>query len=362
MKLTPLIYPVSTACNLQCDYCFHRHKRQQAHALMTSQTVACFISQFMECTPDHLETEIIWHGGEPLLWGLSRFKQAVEICASNASTSVQLTHCIQSNGTLINKQWAQFFKDHNFKVGLSIDGPLNFHDAFRRDRHNGGTFTRVMKAADCLHSAEIDFGMVIVVHARNVESPRDILRMIHNLGVKKVQISPCMEVGHQEPKDNYSITSHQFARFMCEMYDLWASMSDGTLSIGYLEDIVNTVLGDECDNCLLCDGCHNFLVLDWNGDIKPCEDLFGKSVIFGNIHQTHLSNILASDQYRIFYQLISDRKHTTCSSCEWFELCKGGCPYQWPSYEAGKTALCVANQIIFRHITSSLKKAYATAP
>jgi len=126
--------------------------------------------------------------------------------------------------------------------------------------------------------------------------------------------------------------------------------------------IVKFFLGGDCHNCILADKCHDFVVLDWNGDVKPCEDLFGKEVVFGNINDSPLSEIMNTRLYQNFFSSISDKRSSTCGECKWFDICKGGCPYQWKSFDSGKTELCVSNKIIFEHIQKSVSSFTKNSP
>lgn len=143
------------------------------------------------------------------------------------------------------------------------------------------------------------------------------------------------------------------------MYDLWVKEDDPSIEIGYINDIVDTFLGIESRNCILSDNCHGFLVLEANGDVKPCEELFGKKIVFGNITKNSLSGIVSSGDYKSFYETISAQRRHKCGGCEWFGVCQGGCPHQWKNFETGKTLLCEANKIIFQHIAKSIYGLYS---
>lgn len=357
--INPLVYPVSVSCNLSCDYCFHRNKNQNNFSkTMSISNFENLFLNWVETLPSDGSFEIIWHGGEPLLRGIDFYKRAVDIVSAHSTVNRKISHCLQTNGLLIDKYWAEFFKKNNFNIGLSVDGPRKIHDLYRKSRNGLGSFERIMSNIAVLKDYNISFGQVAVVHNGNVNYPEEIFEFIKKLKVNKLQISPCFEIDNGK-RLLFAINPKQFGEFMCKLYDLWIKEDNPEISIGYLDDIVESFLGYECFNCLLSDRCHNFLVLDWNGDVRPCEYVFGEEIIFGNIKEMSLIGIVNSEAHKHFYNSISQRRKEVCGDCEWFEICKGGCPHHWVNFETGKTALCEANKIIFNHIGSSIHSIYS---
>lgn len=307
--------------------------------------------------PHRKELELVWHGGEPLIRGLDFYSRAVMFAKKTSEPELKIIHCLQTNGTLINKNWAEFFKQNTFKVGVSLDGPEALHNQFRRYKNGNGSFADVMRGIELLASQNVKYGMVTVVSSANIDCPDEIFQLAKDLKVEKLQISPCVEVG--KGKAPFTVSPKKFGLFMCRLYDLWIEENNPDLSIGYLEDVVDVLLGRECNNCILGDHCHNFMVFDWNGQLSPCEDLFARHESFGNIKTTSLRSVLDSGARRGFYQRISEQKVKSCGHCEWFEMCKGGCPYQWKSFKSGKTHLCLGNKILFEHVSQSIEKMYS---
>lgn len=317
-----------------------------------------FLLSWMKILPNNGEFEIIWHGGEPLLRGIDFYKQVVEITFKHSDNKRNFSHCLQTNGTLINEGWAKFFKENNFKVGLSIDGPLESHNFYRKDKNDKIILKKIKDNVLILQEHSVSFGQVVVVHSGNVDCPQEIFDFSKKLGVTKIQISPCFEIEENKALP-FSIHPEQFGIFICKLYDIWLKEDNPKISIGYIDDIVESFLGYDCFNCLLSDRCNNFLVIDWDGNVKPCEELFGNKIIFGNINEKSIEEITASSLYSNFYSRISQRRKDVCGNCGWFEICKGGCPHHWPSFHAGKTVLCEANKIIFGHIGESIKNIYS---
>lgn len=343
---------------LDCDYCFHRNKKTDwEFSRMEVIIFEKFICDLAELLEEKEEVEVIWHGGEPLVRGLDFYGKVIDI-AAQYSKGKRINHCLQTNGMLINQSWAKFFKVNDFKVGVSIDGPEAFHDVFRKTKERTGSFSKVIAAIELLQGYEIPLGIVVVVHAVNAQYPKEIFDFAKHLGVKKIQISPCVET-EDGSRTSFSVKPKEFARFICKIYDLWVKEGDAGIEIGYVNDIVDTFLGMEARNCILSDNCHGFLVLEANGDIKPCEDLFGEKAVFGNITQNSLGEIVSSVAYKSFYERISTKRKYKCGECEWFEICRGGCPHQWKSFKTGKTILCESNKIIFQYIAESIQWLYS---
>ena len=360
LRLNPLIYPVSTSCNLACDYCFHRNKVQDDFSKRLDYSIfEKFFIEWLELLPEKGDFDIIWHGGEPTLRGIEFYEMVAYLVSSHSTNERKLTNCIQTNGVTITEEWADFIRDNHFNVGLSIDGPKKLHDSYRKTRAGKGSFEDISKAMNIFRNKNISFGVVIVINGGNVLYPKEIFEFMKEQGIKKVQLSPCMEIGKGNDESPYSVALNQFASFICKLFDLWVAEGNPKISIGYIDDIVDSILGEEYYNCILSDRCHDFIVLDWNGDILPCETLFNKKVCFGNIIESSLKSIVINNQG--YYKKISEVRMDKCKSCEWFSLCQGGCPYHWPSMGEGKTSFCESNKKIFKHIASSIKDIYSVA-
>lgn len=355
--IKPLFNPVSVNCNIRCGYCFHRNKNQaDPVTLMTIDIAEKFIQQYIEAYPNAEEYEFIWHGGEPTMAGLSFFNTVVEIQNRFTPNGKQFVNGIQTNGILINQEWAEFFKKNKFKVGVSIDGPQLLHDAYRVSAKGKGTYEKAVAAICLLQKNGIEVGCSAVIHSGNVNYPELIFGTLLSLGIKTFRLGPCIEVG-RSGFESYSLKPLQFSKFVTRMFDLWWELDDPSIEIGFIADVIDGFKTGYSPCCVLSDDCKQFLVFDWDGSVKSCENLLGENQALGNIWNDSLKNILAKPQGRYFqlYDKIDGLRAASCSSCEWFEMCRGGCPYQW-DLTKWKTYLCEDHKIIFRHIGERLEK------
>lgn len=193
MNITPLIYPASIECNLSCSYCFHRDKKVSSEFSRMKIVIFEKFIRDLIALKEKGEIEIIWHGGEPLMRGLDFYEKVIAII-SPYSKEKNINHCLQTNGILVNEEWAKFFKFNNFKIGISTDGPEVLHNVFRKTKARISSFGKVVAAIELLQSYEIPLGIVVVVHSMNARHPKEIFDFAKQLGIKKIQISPCVEI------------------------------------------------------------------------------------------------------------------------------------------------------------------------
>lgn len=353
-----LVHPVGTTCNIACCYCFHRQTDTQDFSRkMKVETFINFYRKWVNIIPAKTECEIIWHGGEPTLRGIDFYSQVLNESKLITPPAKIVKHCIQTNGTTMSKEWAFLFKKHEVLVGVSVDGPEELHDSFRVKRNGNGTFRQAIEAHNLLKEYGVPTGIVVVVNACNVSFPEKIFQFMKNHGILKIQLSPCMEFG--DSKDTYSITTGQFEYFICRLYDLWVMENDPRISIGFISDIVDHLLGRGHSNCLLSDRCHDFVMLDWTGKIKTCDGMRIRQQAMGHVDLQNIDVSRFKDAWCEFHNQISLNRLETCKCCEWYDICHGGCPYHWPENGILKTSFCESNKRIFRHIATSLKSVYS---
>src|ERR1700759_2872934 len=192
-----LAKPAGAACNLSCKYCFFLSKenlyRERESPLMDEATLDAYIRQLFESSAGP-EVQVAWQGGEPMLRGLDFFRRSVVLADRYRKPYQRILHTIQTNGTLIDDQWAEFFKQHNYLVGLSIDGPRALHDAYRIDKQGGGSFDDVIRGWNCLQRHAVDVNVLCTVHAANADHPLDVYRFFRDeLRARYIQLIPIVE-------------------------------------------------------------------------------------------------------------------------------------------------------------------------
>jgi uncharacterized protein len=346
----PLINSSGISCNIGCKYCFHRYKQQQDFSQRMPISVIESLFTGMINIYGKKSLQVLWHGGEPMLAGMDFFQQAVDLQTSLTGSPESFENGIQTNATCLNAEWARFFKKYDFKVGLSIDGTPETHDKMRVFRNGKGTSSAVKKAIENLRAENCDFGVVCVVHQAHLGKEQAIFDFFQSMDIDNYRLSPCIEFGKDGNYTEYSLRPGDFGKFLINLFDIWVANNNPKIKIGYLEDIVHGILYGHCRSCLLNDTCRRFLVIDWNGEVRPCDDFCGQKNVLGNI-QDGLDNIFKGTAYQQLFKGI-DTERQKCKDCEWFSLCMQGCPYR--KNKNGQYLLCEDNKIIFQYIASKM--------
>jgi len=344
------LYPclmVSDVCNLRCGYCYYRHQVVQ-NEKMNDQVLEIVIHRIMEASRDM--AFFCWHGGEPLIVGLDFYQKVVALQNQLRASGQQIINSIQTNGTLIDKEWAKFFYLHDFQVGLSLDGPGEYHDLYRVDRNGRGTFARVMQGVEYLRREKIEPGILAVLHAGNVSNPERIFRFFVDNGFRYFDFKPCYErdpAGNVEP---FSITPEVYAEFMTTLFDLWLAENNPEITILNLEDAVAAIMGKQPSSCQYRAICQHMVTMSPDGYLEVCE-CFPKEALREPLQKKTVKEIIDSEAYRDYLYEI-ERAMEICKGCKWLYACGGGCP-KYSLLSGGdwhRNLFCQARQRVFRHI------------
>ncbi len=346
---------VADDCNLACDYCYYsacggrpgpgRHRID--HALLESM-----IREYMASSRGAVC--FAWQGGEPLLAGLQFFEEVVALQARHAPPNTTISNVLQTNGTLLNEEWARFFHQYNFLVGVSIDGPREIHDAHRVTATGKGSFDLVMRKIEPLRSHAVDFNILTVVHQGNVGRPRELMAFYAREDFRYVQFIPGMDFRSQEPgaPARYLITPEQYADFLRETFDLWYNGGSPSSSVRFFDNMLALYTGREADICTHRRNCPATLVLEQNGDAYPCDFYMGAEWRVGNIGMAPLDTLFAGPAYSRFCSL-KEQLPEQCRGCEWLKFCYGGCPRNRARGPTGKAVgadyFCASYREFFTH-------------
>lgn len=320
--------PVCGTCNLDCVYCYYTSKPQElypnAGELRMSQAVlASYVRQYIEAMP--VEAQFGWQGGEPLLRGIDFYRRAVALQKDCARDGQTIGNAIQTNGTLLDEEWADFFAEHDFLVGVSLDGPAQWHDRFRRDRSGGGTFHRGWAGLELLRARGVEFNVLVTLNSANAPHAGDIYRYFVNRGVRYVQFIPILERTPDGTVAEYCCTAEQLGRFMLEVFDQWASRDVGRVSVRLIDSVMHTLMYGEASSCCQARRCANSHVLEYNGDLYVCDHFVYRQWRIGNIIETPLAELVTSDMLEEFSALKTSLP-AACRGCEFLRFCNGGCP------------------------------------
>jgi uncharacterized protein len=360
--------PTGSACNLRCDYCFFLKKEKLypgSAFRMPDKVHEVYIRQLLEAH-DVPEVTIAWQGGEPTLMGLDFFRRSVQLQEKYRKPGTRIENTFQTNGILLDDEWCQFFHENRFLIGLSLDGPKELHDAYRRDRGGHGTFDRVVKAARLLQKHKVEFNILCTVNSKNADHPLEVYRFFRDeLDAHYIQFIPIVErdneSGYQEGNKvtDRSVRPDQWGRFLIEIFDEWVTRDvgktfvlnfDGALA-GWL-DMAGTV-------CIFGPTCGLGMALEHNGDLYSCDHFVEPNYYLGNILKTPMIELVASDKQRKFGRDKKDTLPRSCRECDVVHICNGECPknrfVETPDGEPALNYLCEGYKAFFKHADHEMK-------
>ena len=348
-----LAKPSGATCNIDCTYCFFLSKEAlypNEKSRMSEATLETYIRQLLE---SHLtpQVTVAWQGGEPTLMKLDFFKRAVEIVETYRRPDQSVQHTFQTNGLLLDDDWCAFFKEHHFLVGLSVDGPRELHNTYRVDRRGQGTFDLVMQGWQALCQHSVDFNILCTVNAANQHHGRTVYSFFRDeLGAKWVQFIPIverataetLEIANQGWSDQpgqkrllytqtgnlvteRTVGAEQYGRFLVDVFEEWIRHDVGQVFVQLFDVTLEAFFGRHL-LCLHAPTCGYGPALEHNGDLYSCDHFVEPRFKLGNIHQTHMLELVASPGQRKFGDNKRDTLTTQCQECKVRHLCNGGCP------------------------------------
>ena len=326
-SMSVLVKPASGDCNLTCEYCFYHDRptdpyQGQPHRRMEDDVLRSLIRQMMETAGP--EATFGWQGGEPTLAGLDFFRQVVAYEQQYGRSGQVVANGIQTNGWLIDDRWAGLFRHYNFLVGISLDGPAELHDHYRRTPTGHGTHRRVMRAIETLRRHGVEFNILAVVNARTVAKPAEIYDYFLSHGFRYLQFIPCVEVDRDSGQvTDFSVRPERYARFLCELFDRWYNGGQPQVSERTFDAVLMAYMGTDPQMCVLQPRCGAYVVIEHNGDVYPCDFFVREDLKLGNILERPLTEIMADSRLQSFASAKSG--HPECARCKWEPVCHGGC-------------------------------------
>ena len=381
-----LAKPSGSTCNIDCTYCFFLSKEAlypNDKSRMSEATLDAYIRQLLEShrTPN---VTVAWQGGEPTLMKLAFFKRAVELVAKYRRPGQVVQHTFQTNGLLLDDDWCAFFKQNNFLVGLSVDGPRELHNTYRRDRRGQGTFDLVMKGWRALRNHDVDFNILCTVNAANEKHGRDVYRFFRDeLGAKWVQFIPIVERATDETirianqgwserpgqqrllytqtgnlVTERTVGAEQYGRFLVDVFEEWVRHDVGKIYVQLFDVTLEAYFGRHL-LCIHAPTCGYGPALEHNGDLYSCDHFVEPRYKLGNIHETHMLKLVASPEQRKFGNDKRDTLTAQCRNCEVRPLCNGGCPKDRfvlsRDGEPGQNYLCAGLELFFKHTRPAMQ-------
>ena len=358
-----LIKPASSLCNLRCEYCFYedeaQNRTQRSMGVMKEELADELIRQVFEAVDPDGAVSFAFQGGEPTVAGLPYFRHFAEKVKQHRPPRVRVSFAIQTNGTLLNEDWAQFLKAEGFLVGLSVDGFREAHEAHRVDAEGNGTWKRVLTAKALLDQYAVDYNALCVVTGHCARHPEKAYGSLKNLGFRYIQFIACLDpIGHDRGQEPWSLTPERYGRFLCRVFDLWYRdwVQGNYRSIRLFEDYVHVLLGDGASTCATCGKCGSYLVLEGDGSAYPCDFFVLDHWKIGSIGEMSIADMAASEKTAAFLHWGSV-KPVECAACPYGVICNGGCKNDWYTDETGShNYFCASFRELLDHALPRLQQ------
>ncbi len=366
-----MLKPVGALCNLACEYCYYLEKarlyKDTPKQVMSEELLEKFIEEYInsQTMPQVLFT---WHGGETFMRPLAFYKKAIELQKKYANGRT-IDNCIQTNGTLLTDEWCEFLRENNFLVGVSIDGPQEFHDEYRRNKQGLPSFLKVMQGIRLLKKHGVEWNAMAVVNDFNADYPLDFYHFFKELDCRYIQFTPIVERVSQR-KDgltlssaaqkreetelaDFSVTPEQWGNFLCTIFDEWVREDVGKFFIQLFDSTLANWIGEQPGVCSLAKTCGHAGVMEFNGDVYACDHFVFPEYRLGNIYQKTLVEMMYSPEQQRFGQQKQDSLPRQCKECEFLFACNGECPKNrfalTADGEPGLNYLCKGYYRFFKH-------------
>ena len=352
------VKPTGSICNLGCDYCYYLNKEllypERISYRMPDDILESYIAQHIRSAPQS-SIRFSWHGGEPTLLGVDYFRRIVALQRKYCPPDRQITNGIQTNGTLLDANWCRFLASEGFNVGLSLDGPQQFHDRYRVTKRRQPTFKQTMRGYELLQQHKVYVDILCVVNAYNVRYPAEVYQFFKQIGAPYIGFLPLVEAqpDSQDAVSDRSVPAEAFGSFLCTVFDEWKRRDIGQVKVQIFEEVSTTAFGQEPRLCIFRKTCGDIPVIEHNGDFYACDHFVDNGHLMGNIAAKPLVKMLESPQQRTFGQAKQDTLPQYCRSCDVLNLCNGECPknrlIQTPDREPGLNYLCAGYKRFFNH-------------
>ena len=365
-----MLKPAGSLCNLRCRYCYYLEKANlyghSAGHIISDALLEKFIKKYIEAqtTPEVLFT---WHGGETLMRPVSFYRRALELEKKYAKGR-RISNSIQTNGTLLNDEWCEFFRENDFLVGVSIDGPREFHDEYRRTATGRPTFHKVMQGINLLNKHGVEWNALAVVNDFNADYPLEFYRFFKDIHCRYIQFTPIVErivhrddgltfaPGMQEGGEvtDFSVTPEQWGNFICTIFDEWVKQDVGQYFIQLFDATLANWVGVVPGVCTLAEECGHAGVMEFNGDVYSCDHFVYPEHRLGNLHDHTIIEMMYSDRQREFAKMKRQLLPRQCKECPFRFACHGECPknrFTHDRYgEPGLNYLCEGYRRFFSHV------------
>ena len=378
-----LAKPIGPVCDIKCDYCFYLEKRalfgSSEQYRMPDEVLSAYIRQYVEAQSTPV-VEFVWHGGEPTLLGVDFFRRVVELQRPYRADK-EIRNALQTNAIRLDDEWCEFFKANDFFIGVSLDGPQEIHDRYRKDRHGKGTFERVMQGVRLLQKHGVEFNALACVGRETACRPLDVYRFFKEAGIKYLQFSPIVErepdaetraiklwlakpslLDRLEPNTNvtpWTVEPEAYGDFLIAIYEDWVRQDVGETFVMNFEWALTAWIRQPSPVCIFAKQCGRAVALEHDGSIFACDHYVYPEYKLGNVLTDNLGEMVEKSVANGFGPHKEKSLPRYCQSCEVKEACWGGCPKHRfatsPDGEPGLHYLCPGYKKFFRHIRKYLR-------
>lgn len=322
-KIELLIKPVSYLCNLDCGYCFYKKTKSiYSHPeRMRDEVLEKLISSVMEYSNGG-HALFSWQGGEPLLAGIDFYKKVIELQIKYGKRGQIVSNTIQTNGILINEEWIEFFKKYRIFIGISVDGPPEIHNFYRKYPSGKGSFNDVIKKINLLRKGNVEFNILSTIGEETAKYPEKIFEFFVSKGLYFLQFIPAVD-RKRGKMSKFSITPKNYGHFLCRIFDKWWNNGNPFVSIRFFDNILEILSGITPNSCTLKKRCGEYLVIEHNGDVYPCDFFVNKDFKLGNIFENSFEELVsyATENFGKLKEISPEE----CKKCEWNFICNNGC-------------------------------------
>lgn len=350
-----MLKPVGAICNLRCSYCYYLDKKElypeETQFLMSDKLLEKFTKEYIE-SQTRKDVAFIWHGGESLIRNIDFYKKAL-LYQQKYANGHKISNVLQTNGTLITEEWCHFFKDHNFLIGISIDGPQHCHDKYRKTKGDRHSFFQVVRGIELLKKHEVEFNIMAVVNDYNVNYPLELYNFFKNLGAKFIQFSPIVEQVNGNMAE-WNVPSEKWGDFLITIFKEWVKRDVGQIFIQMFDSALANWVGIDPGTCIFSKTCGHAGVMEFNGDVYACDHFVYPEYKIGNIYSMSPVELMYSQKQINFGNDKYDKLPKQCKACKYQFACRGECPknriIKTADGEIGLNYLCKGYYKFFNYI------------
>ncbi len=356
-----MVKPGGPICNLDCSYCYYLSKTElypdKNKFRMSERLLEKFVRSYIASHPGP-NVVFPWHGGEPTILGLDFFKQAVALQQKHLPSGWKCINVPQTNGTLLDEKWCEFFAENGFAIGISLDGPAEFHDLCRPDKRGKPTHDRTMAALRMLLEYDVPTSVLCTVNNQNAKAPLEVYRFFREQGVTSMQFLPIVCSLEDGKVSEQTVAAVEYGRFLTAIFEEWLSHDVGVVWVQIIEECLAKHRGNSGSLCLYQEKCGDSMAMEHNGDLYACDHFVMPEWKLGNLKERTMKSMVESPKMKGFARGKRTSLPAFCLACNVKFMCNGGCPKDRfiaaPDGEPGLNYLCEGLGQFFRHTQGRL--------